>query len=367
VNLLFLIGRFPPGAMGGAEVQAEGWAKRLASRHRVTVISREEPGQPPGTLVRDGFTLVRLARSSFPLWRAARDVNAIERTVRALAPRPDVTLCFQTLISGFAGIRLRRRFGIPTLVWIRGEGEFRAHANPLVSWMRPQVWREADVILLQTPGNRRNFLDAVRGADPALAAAFEPKTRVIGNGLELPPRPSPAPPQGAVLSVGRLIHDKGMDVLIDALAGSTRTLVIAGDGVERGALERRARERGVAARFEGFVSRERLATLYRECSCVVLASRRGEGLPNAVIEAMAHERPVVATDVNGSREVIADGENGLLVAPEDAASLHTALDRLAASPEMSRQLAERGRASVEAMSWERLVPSLDAMLSRWAS
>jgi glycosyltransferase involved in cell wall biosynthesis len=165
--------------------------------------------------------------------------------------------------------------------------------------------------------------------------------------------------------VGRLISDKGMDVLIDACAAAGRPLVIAGSGPERAALEARATRSGVAVRFAGFVGREALATLYRESSAVVLAARRGEGLPNVLLEAMAHGRPVVATPCAGTRDLLEDGANGWLVPAGDVGALAEALRRLHAEPAMAARLGAAGRATAERFAWEHVQPRLEAALERW--
>ena len=125
MNLAILIGHFPPGAFGGAELQAEGWATRLADRHRVTVVTRRDPPTQPPREERDGFQVVRLPVSRMPILRTALDLHAIERAIAAVSPRPDLLLCFQTFISGWAGVRAQRRLGIPAVVWVRGEAEYR--------------------------------------------------------------------------------------------------------------------------------------------------------------------------------------------------------------------------------------------------
>jgi len=79
MNLAILIGRFPPGPIGGAEIQAEGWARLLADRHRVTVITRRDNAPQPRDPARDGFDVVRLGVSRLPLARTALDLMAIER------------------------------------------------------------------------------------------------------------------------------------------------------------------------------------------------------------------------------------------------------------------------------------------------
>ena len=96
LNIAILIGRFPPGALGGAEHQAECWARRLGDRHQVTVVTRQEPPGPAGLETRPGYRVVRLPLSRVPVWRALSDLAAIDHAVAALAPRPDVLLCFQT-------------------------------------------------------------------------------------------------------------------------------------------------------------------------------------------------------------------------------------------------------------------------------
>src|SRR4249920_2651393 len=125
MDLALLIGHFPPAAYGGAELQAESWAKRLATRHRVTVLTRADDERPPGRETRDGFLLERLPVSRVPGWRSVSDVRAIERALSLLAPRPALLLCFQTFISGLAGTVAGRRLGIPAVVWVRGEAEYR--------------------------------------------------------------------------------------------------------------------------------------------------------------------------------------------------------------------------------------------------
>jgi glycosyltransferase involved in cell wall biosynthesis len=278
-----------------------------------------------------------------------------------------VTLCFQTFVSGFAGVRIRRRLGIPCVVWIRGDGEYRGEGSWQARWAGPRVWDGADAVLVQSEGNRDALIAELRRRDARLAERIAGRLAVVGNGLDLPRAAEPAPREGPVLTVGRLIPDKGMDLVIDAVAGSGRALVIAGAGPERAALEARARAAGVAARFEGFVDRARLDRLYAECSCVVLASRRGEGMPNVVLEAMAHGRVVVATDVTGNRDLVTDGDNGLLVPPGRPQGLRDALRRLVADPGLTSRLAGRARALAELHAWERVRPRLEAVLERVAA
>ncbi len=364
MHLAILIGHFPPAAYGGAELQAEGWARHLAGRHRVTVVTRADHQRPPGRESRDGFDVVHLPVSYVWGWRTVADVLAIEHALATLDPRPELLLCFQTFISGLAGTRAGARLGIPAVVWVRGEAEYRFGESRFHRWLSPRVWAAAAGVLVQSEANRTDLLSELERWSPAIAPRVRGRLSVVENGLELP-EPSPPAADGRVLSVGRLIADKGMDVAITACARAGLPLTIAGDGPEREALEALARSLDADVRFTGHVRRDDLARLYANARAVVLAARRGEGLPNVLLEAMAHGRPVVATPCAGTRDLLADGANGLLVPPDDAPALAAALGRLAAEPDTCARLAASARNTAERFEWARVQPRLEAALERW--
>jgi len=364
--LAFLIGRFPPGVVGGAEIQAEGWARVLSDRHRVVVVPRRDPPGQPAEEARDGFVVKRLPVSRLPVWRAFRDVAAVERAIGALSPRPDLMLCFQTFVSGLAGVRVQARLGIPAVVWIRGEEELDLRFGARSRWISPRVWSAARGVMVQSERVREAVLAGLRRVAPRAAREVAPKLEVVPNGLDLPPAPPPGGGTG-VLAVGRLIPEKGMDTAIQAAAAAKQSLAIAGDGPDRARLEALARSLRAPVRFLGMVPRDRLQVLYRDAACVVLAARGGEGLPNVLLEAMAHARPVVATPVMGVSDLVRDGSNGLLVEPGDPAALATALTRLASEDGLAARLGGAARATAEGFAWERVRPRLEAMLERWTS
>jgi glycosyltransferase involved in cell wall biosynthesis len=363
VNLAILIGHFPPGPFGGAELQAEAWATRLADRHRVTVVTRHDPRSQPAREERDGFRVTRLPVSQVPILRTALDLVAVERAVRDLSPRPDLLLCFQTFISGWAGVRVQRHLGIPAVVWVRGEAEYRLGTWRPMRVLAPWVWANARGVMVQSETNRVELLAELERSAPGAHAAVAGRLEVVPNGLDLPE--AIAPPGGRVLTVGRLIPEKGMDVVIDGVAGIQGLLTLAGEGPERSRLEARARHHGLDARFAGFVTRPHLEALYRESWVVVLAARRGEGLSNVVLEAFAHGRPVVATPVTGVRDLVVDGVNGLLVPPDDPRALRQALARLAHERGLAERLGRAGRETAGAFAWARVRPNLEAQLERW--
>ncbi len=366
MNLAILIARFPPGPQGGAEHQAEGWARRLSSRHRVTVIARPEAARPPGREARDGFEVLRLPFGRVPLWKTWQDARRIERAVLGLKERPDALLCFQSFVSGWAGVRIQRHHGIPAIVWVRGEGEYRLPGRSVKGVLNPRTWSAARGVLVQTEEVRQALLEVLDRRAPGLRERVAAHLEVVPNGLDLPdPAASRPAPNGRVVSVGRLIPDKGMDVVIDAVAGVQGSLTIAGTGPERTRLEARARHHGLDVEFAGFLDREPLGALYGAARCVVLAARFGEGLPNALLEAMAWGLPVVATPVAGVRGLLVDGVNGLMVPPGDPLALRDALARLTHERGLAERLGAGARRTAEAYAWERVAPRLEAVLERW--
>lgn len=162
-----------------------------------------------------------------------------------------------------------------------------------------------------------------------------------------------------VVVVARLVAKKGIDMLIDAFAAAGPEgwiLRVLGDGPERDALVARAAERGVAGRvlFEG--ARPHAACLAALATagivalpCRTAANHDRDGIPVVLMEAMAAARAVIAGDLPTIRELIADGETGLLAPPDDVAALAALLRCLGADPVLRQRL---GRAAREAVAAE---------------
>ena len=142
-----------------------------------------------------------------------------------------------------------------------------------------------------------------------------------------------------VVSVGRLIPLKGNDELIRTVAELHLSLLILGDGEEMAALGNLARELKAQVTFLGNVSRAQVVEKVRRSKVYVLNSKH-EGSPNSLIEAMALGVPVVARDNPGTRELISDLENGLLV--NNAQPLKTALTSISRDPELRKRLGLAG-------------------------
>jgi glycosyltransferase involved in cell wall biosynthesis len=351
---------YPP-LGGGAGTATAGMARALVGLGcDVTVLTSRFRGQPEVEIA-DGFTIrrVRVVRRhadrcspaemmTFIVSAAADVVRPTER------PRPDLTIAFFGVPGGPVAWVLRLRRGTPYIIslrggdvpgfkWAPGTGLYHLLSAPAIRFL----WRRAAAVIANGAGLRQ----LAERAAPGLSVP------VVPNGVDtVLHAPDPAaekasmagPPE--ILLVGRLVHQKGADILLHAL-GMIRDLDfsvrIVGDGPDRHALERLAEEQNIAGRvaFTGWVPRENIADHYRRADIFAFPSRI-EGMPNVVLEAMAYALPVVATDVDGNRDVLANGRTGLLVPTEDPALLAAALRRVLTEPSLRRRLGGAARAHV---------------------
>jgi glycosyltransferase involved in cell wall biosynthesis len=175
-----------------------------------------------------------------------------------------------------------------------------------------------------------------------------------------------------ILFVGALdrAHDfKGVDRLLAAVASLARDdllLIVAGAGDRRDDYRRLARQLGLGRRavFPGYAPDDRLPDYYRLADVTVLPSTTaGEAFGLVLLESLACATPVIASNLPGVRAVVADGIDGFLVAPGDAADLAARLDQLLGLPEAARRaLGAAGRRKVAARySWERVGDILEAL------
>jgi len=174
------------------------------------------------------------------------------------------------------------------------------------------------------------------------------------------------PGKRIVFSAGRLSDQKGFDVLIEAAAllrerREDVVFCIAGKGRQRSRLEALVQERGLGATvfFLGF--QEEIQPYLKGCDLYVLSSRF-EGMPNVVMEAMAAGKAVVATDVNGVRELMTDGKTGLIVPPEDPAALAGAVAEIIDDGNRLAGFGSQGRFRVrEHFTMARMIASLETV------
>ncbi len=173
----------------------------------------------------------------------------------------------------------------------------------------------------------------------------------------------------ALVFAGRLGPQKAVGVLLDALVEADRVhLLIAGDGPERHALERQSAKLGLdgRVRFLGTVPREAVLRLFRAADASVLPSA-WENFPHTVVEALAVGCPVIATAVGGVPEVVRDGENGLLVPPNESVALGATIARFFSEAHLRERLAAAAPDSVAGYSEQAVFETIEAELAQAAS
>lgn len=289
-----------------------------------------------------------------------RVLGRLKRIVRAAGPDVVHSLLFHANVAArWAGkragvpssrivceiqtVEVERRWHLLVDRFTHGGCRFTIGNSPSVV---EQLYAEA--------GIPRDRLRLVRGGIDA--ARFDGVAAVDRESLGLPVDAR------MILWVGRLDPVKGLDVLIRALAGQVDDpcahLVLVGDGPIRGELERQAGDAGVAERVHFVGRRDDVASLLAAADVFAFPSRT-EGLPNALLEAMASRCAIVTTDVPGCRDLIEDGRSGLVVPFGDAGALGGALSRVLGDAELSARLGEAARRRVEA-SW-----SIDSMFDAY--
>jgi glycogen(starch) synthase len=259
---------------------------------------------------------------------------------------------------------------------LRGD---RAHASPLVVTVvvAPGSSATEDTLLgrlLVSAAWVTASSEAIRDDLVTLGPDLEARSSVIRHTLE-PPRITPAPlafERPLVLGIGRLVHEKGFDVAVEAFARVARALpdarfVIAGDGPERERLEAQvsALGLGAAVAFPGWIPPGHVHELMNTAAVVVMPSRSREAFGLVALQAAQVGRPVVATRVGGLPEVVVDGVTGVLVDNEDAVALAEAIVSLLTTPDLAATMGEAARArATEEFGFEPQLEALDRLYRR---
>lgn len=241
-----------------------------------------------------------------------------------------------------------------TVLHLTGQGLLGISTGPL-----RRLYREAALRVLASLVNRSAYLLVENAHDLATLrqAGAEPGQNFAilgGAGVDPSAFPLMPPPDNMVpiaAHVGRMVRSKGIDVLMQAFTvlrnrGVRLQLELYGrsdtdnpDPVPAELLTAWCSRPGAA--WRGHVTD--VADIWRRTDVFVLASRGGEGLPRALLEAAACGRPLVVTDVPGNRDFVRNGVEGFLVPPDDPAMLAEALARLASDADLRRTMGMAAR------------------------
>jgi len=380
LKILMVANTLPPHDLSGVGEQVVQLAAGLSDRgHEVRLLGRGEGGAR-GPKVLFPLTVVPAVRRALREFRPdvvqlhESDGGLVARWLkrarqRMASPPLLVALLQVSYVEERCAVRdlvaAGRVLGSPGAV----ERRFRLFKAPLQIALGRWTARCADLVLAPSATTARELerdygVDGVRTVPNVTGGIAVEREEPEGLAAE----------GGELLFVGRLRIRKGVEVLLEALAGpggtetTGRTLLVAGDGEHRSALEARAAELGLGpgrVRFLGRASAPRVRGLMARASALVVPSIY-EGMPLVVLEAMEAGVPVIASRVSGIPEVVIDGETGWLVPCEDPAALAAALVELERNPEIGRQRGEAGRRRVDerfrprhaAARWEELVEAV---------
>ena len=345
--------------VGGLEKAADKMACILHKWGHEPIIVTQAPGEKPGDIERP-----------YPIHFYRRPLSATwwPRSLSVLLARYsreyqfDLLWAYQAYPQGHAAVRVGTGLNIPVVISSRG-GDISDRSRYLARWLprRRIQWalERADAVTALNRHLSRRVEDLTGGLK---------KANLILNGIDAPaenPLGAPAPQSLAqlagepfMLSMTRLRRFKGIDLIIEAIriarakGKCVPLLVIAGKGSQRDTLEKQVCESGLAEKvcFVGEVSGYEKVWLLANCQFLAQPSREGEGMPNSVLEAMSYGKCILGTFAPGIEEIVTDGLNGILAAPEDPKELAEALERILNSD--LDKLGKRAKRFTLENSWE---------------
>jgi glycosyltransferase involved in cell wall biosynthesis len=291
------------------------------ARARLEMIPR--PRQRPLALARASLALARILRRERPNVIHAHNpvCGVVSASARLLARQPQIAIV--TTYHGLLPCRHRRA------------------ARVLAA--------SSDVVVGVSPAATS---DLIAGGFPADRVA------TVANGIDMNQRVEPAAVRAEfdleeaelLVSVGRYVEEKDYPTLVDAVGlliskhPRLRALIV-GEGPLDRALQKKINDAGLE-KFVKLTGLRKDAIDIASAADVFVLSSVSEGLPLALLEAMAHGRAVVVTRAGGTSDVIADGESGILVPTEDPGALAEAIGRVLDDPILRTRLGEAGRAYV---------------------
>jgi glycogen(starch) synthase len=362
MNIALFASAFHP-HFGGVEELVRQLAHELQRRgHGVIVLTNRWPRNLAEFEEFEGLPVYRLP------FRTSEESLKSKITYRLTHER----ICAQTL-------RILDRHAIDVLhvqcVSSNAHYALRARAlqpRPLVVTLQGELTMDASRLFERSEGARATLRRALREADIVTGCSTKtirdaeqflgeplPNARTIFNAANLDDFAQAKPwthPRPYIFALGRLVPQKGFDLLIEAFADAAlpaHDLLIAGEGPERASLERLIQSRGLAGRVHllGRAERPKVASLFLGCSFFALPSRADEGLPVVCAEAMAAGKAIVAARAGGTPEAVLDGESGIIFEKEDRPALVAALCQLAGDPALRERFGAAGAQRAPQFSW----------------
>lgn len=279
--------------------------------------------------------------------------------------KPDIIHAHAATPAGYIGLLLKKKYGLPLICHIRGSDiNTYPHYSSLSMHMTKKVLTEAD-LLVSVSGALKHAANAIaktknvikvvyNGCDHTIFAHRKGPRSIIRHKFGI------SESDKALIFVGKLSKDKGILELTDAfirvhIDNPGLHLFIIGNGPETLTLSNivascKLRDN---IHFIGQLPHDDIAN-YLSASDILILPSHSEGLPNAVLEAMACSLPVIATRVGGIPEAVEDGKSGILIDVKDVDSLADAINYLIMNNDLAGQMGSYGRRIVESkFTWQR--------------
>ncbi len=282
------------------------------------------------------------------------------RLIRRQETAFDVTLAFFSVPCGFLALLLKVLFGLPYVVALRGSDVpgYNPKYTTLYVFLRPiirLIWNQSARVVANSDGLR----------DLARETNMEQVFDVIPNGVDTErffPAAEKRPRDEYIITPGasRITERKGLKYLVEAVSMllpryPQLRLKILGDGNGRVGLENLVKTKALdtAVTFIGRVPREATLGYYQESSIFVLPSLN-EGMSNALLEALASGLPVVTTNTGGTKELVREGENGIIIPFRSSEKIAEAIEFFLLHPEQQAAFGQESRRRAVVQGWNRV-------------
>ena len=373
MKIFIINSEYPPVGGGSANTTINNARELVDLGHEVIVLTCSFKGLPRER-IEDGVRVLRIAsrrdhKDKSNAWEQLKFIftGSLKAIKIVKEFRPDIQLPFFGAPSGFVSYFIWLFFRIPYIVTLQGGDVpgFRPYTfstyHKIISPFLKVVWKKAAAVVANSDGLRELGYTWWRGVELGM----------IPNGTNIFTEEAPEHDwkEPRIIFVGRLVHQKGVDLLLPVLAqieDKSWKLSLIGDGPKREEYELLSKELGLEDQvtFEGWKEKDEVHDLLLGANIFTCPSRH-EGMPNVVLEAMAAGLPVVASEIAGSEDLVIHEKTGYLFPYESVADLKTALEKLIIDEKLRKKM---GNASFQfakdEFQWPDVVKRMDDLINK---
>jgi glycosyltransferase involved in cell wall biosynthesis len=363
LSIGFITCHFPPDSIGGGQVQSYRLCNALGRKNTVTVYLRDYSGLATSIDTIENFNAHRRPVINIPVIRSIVDLIRGMKTIYYSRSKTDVYLSFHIQLAALIVVLSKIVWGVVGTVSPRGEEDFdfRGFKKPFQKF----IYRNVSAILIQSENIRDKFVKNIKSVfEYNESSEIIKKIFIFPNGINSVEGTFAIDFKNevSIIYVGRLIDYKGVEYLIRAVSDIRMPykLTIVGNGPHRVYLEGISPDKNIM--FLGEKKFQEVEQYIRKSHVLVLPSLT-ENLPNVILEALAFGVPVIATNVGAIPEIIKDSVNGYIVNPQSSKEISQAILNMFSSPRSYEIMRMEAQKSVQAYTWDALLPQLQDTLA----